>query len=152
MATIALGPMRSAGNEQLSEPKDSIKEAASETFKKGAVLGLASGLLSELGADPTNILGVALADGQNVTTNPRNEVALAKPGALFIANLSGASVTAQTDLGTKYGLVKVGTNWHVDKTDTTNTRVVVRSVDVDAIGDINGRVVFEFLAAQTLFT
>ena len=151
MATIALGPMRPVGNEQLSEPKDSVKEGASETFKKGAVVGLTAGLLVELSTDPTNILGVSLADGKNVATNPRNEVALAKPGALFIANLSGSSITAQSDLGVKYGLVKTGTNWHVDKTETDNVRVVIRSVDPDAIGDTNGRVIFEFLATHTVF-
>lgn len=151
MATIALGPMVPAGNEQLSEPKDSVKEGASETFKKGAVVGLTAGLLVELGADPTGILGLSLADANNVSTNPRNEVALAKPGALFRANLSGSSITAQSDVGVKYGLVKISNNWHVDKTETDNVRVVVRSVDVDAIGDTNGRVVFEFLGSHTVF-
>lgn len=123
-------------------------EAATQTWKKGAVLTLdASGRVVEAGADPARILGVACADGQNLATAGLKDalVWIADGNTMFVGNLSGTSVTELVDVGRGYGVVKVGTIWEVDKTDLANRRVIVTELDNrDPVGSINGRVRFMF--------
>lgn len=106
---------------------------AGQTFITGALVVLGSGTVSECGADPTNILGIALAPasvgldakgsiygGTNIPVfvlTPQDEVFMA----------SATTPVFATHVGTLYGIEKT-TNWRVDTTDTTNTRVTVTSV------------------------
>lgn len=148
MATIPLGPIEPFNRLSGQFASRRYPEKALQTFKKGAVVILdAGGFVTEGAADPTNIWGVAAEDAHNKAADGDAdlEVWMPYPGMLFVGNFSGASVTARSDQGKAYGLVKTGDNWHVDKTDVVATRVVVEDLDRrDTVGDINGRVVFGF--------
>lgn len=158
MATIPLRPLEVIGSISGNSPqKLSFQEAASQTFKKGAVVALnSSGLLIEASDNPTNVVGVAEQDGHNYTatsTTNRCEVTIANTDTIFMGNLSGSSVTALLDIGKGYSIAKTGNNWHVVKTDLTNRRVRVIQLDPrDAVGDTNGRVWFQFHAAASYLT
>lgn len=151
MATIALRAFEIAKTIHGNSPWEmAYPEAASQTWKKGAVLTLnSSGYVVEAGADPARILGVACADGQNLATAGLKNclVWVADAETMWVGNLSGSSVTELVDVGRGYGLVKVGNNWHVDKTDLANRRVIVVELDDrDNVGDTNGRVRFMFFS------
>lgn len=116
----------------LSIPTENFPEAASQTFKKGALVYLSAGYLNECGADPTLIMGIASADGQDGTNagDESQPVFLAHPGTLFLGNLdngSSSAASAATDRGKMYGVAKHSSSgkWYVDSTDTTNKRVVI---------------------------
>ena len=145
----------------LPYPRQEVPETASVTFKRGAPVVCTSGFLAECGADPALILGIASKDGQNGGSNglKKQVVYIAHPDVLFKGNLDdsgaiGTGVTAATDRFLTYGIAKraSGGLWYVDKADTTNKRVRIWDFwDEDAIGDIGGRVIFQFVgAASTL--
>jgi hypothetical protein len=127
------------------------KEEASQTFKKGAILvqdATAKDECEEAGSDPTaRILGVSMDDASG-TADTKILVSLAEPGAEFVGHVQDGGTLAASNLGTNYGLVYDATNtiWRVDLSDTSNVNVVVTGF-VDEIGDVNGRVRFQFLAA-----
>lgn len=127
-----------------------LPEAASQTFKLGAILGVNSaGHITEAATDEVRIMGVAAEDGHNdsVAGNSRVKFWVADDETIFIANVSGTSVTHLTDVGRSFGIVKEGNNWHIDKTDTTNRRVIIVDYDRrDTLGDTNGRLHFMFLS------
>jgi hypothetical protein len=147
MATIAKGPIELYNRESGRWVIRRYKVDAAATFKRGGVLVLdADGELTEGGADPTNIVGIAEAAAADKDADGKIPVAIPLDGAYFVVNIGGTGVTAQTDLLKGYGIVKEGDNWHVDKTDTTNKRVVIEDFDRrDAMGDTNGRVVCSFV-------
>lgn len=144
----------------MSIPRESFPEAASQTFKKGALVYLNAGYLTACGADPALIMGIATEDAHNTTAGLYNIVVeLAHPDTLFLANLDtqaseGAGTTAATDRGAMYGVKSLAASpyqWYVDKTETTNKRVVVWDIWTAvqdgvpmAVGDTIGWVVFAF--------
>jgi hypothetical protein len=154
----AIRPVRSLTG--LPYPRQAVPEAATQTFKLGALVVCTSGFLVECGADPALILGVASRAGQNGASAglKENVVYLAHPDTLFVGNLDtsaseGAGVTAATDRFLTYGVAKrTSSHWYVDKTDTTNKRVRIFDFwNEDAVGDVMGRVLFKFAgAASTL--
>lgn len=102
---------------------------AAQTFIAGALVLLTAGKVSECGADPTAILGIALAPAS---------VGLATVGSIFGGSnipvfvlttqdtiFMGSSTTPVfgTHVGTAYGLVK-STNWLVDISETGTTSVI----------------------------
>lgn len=129
----------------------SFKEEASQTFKLGAVVvqdATNKDEVEESGSDATaRILGVALEDASG-TADTKILVGLAEPGAEFVAHIEDAATLVVGNLGTDYGLVYDSSNtiWRVDTSDTSNKSVTVTGF-VDAVGDVNGRVSFQFLAA-----
>jgi hypothetical protein len=142
----------------LSVAQENVPEAATQTFKQGAVVQLVAGYMQECGADPTLILGIASGPGQSgATAGAKNQsVYLAHPLNLFMGNIddgSGTGVTAATDRGKMYGIAKHSSTgkWYVDNTDTTNKRVVIwdfwdgaQDGIAAAIGDTLGYVFFQF--------
>jgi len=134
-------------------PRDAWPEGASETYLKGAVLvSDGSGRAQEGGASPTAILGVAIADGENNSTEGAAEADFitAGPGIRFEASIDdngdlGNGASALTDLGLEYGVTQDSDGvWYVDKGVTgANARAKVRKL-VDAAGTTNGRVEIEF--------
>jgi hypothetical protein len=130
---------------------ESFKEEASQTYKLGAVLvqdATDKDEVEEAGADPTaRIVGIALSDASG-TADTAQLVALAEPGVEFVARVEDGASISGANIGTNYGLVKDSTNniWRVDTSDTTNVNVTVTGL-VDADGDVNGRVRFQFLAS-----
>jgi len=151
MATISVGkksyirPYR--GPVRIKE----FKEEASQTFKLGAVViqdSSAKDEVEEAGTDPTaRILGVA-AQAASGTADTKIPVWLAEPGVTFIGHIESGASLAAGNIGTNYGLVYDATNeiWRVDTSETSNVNVTVIGF-VDAVGDVNGRVEFQFLAA-----
>lgn len=130
-----------------------------QTFKHGAVLILASNLLSEAGATPTTgIVGIAL---QAAFTNPGNQLPFTsslasgspiggRPNDISVAvndkvqQFSGRMVNgatdpvtpAVTDIGTSYGVAKDSNGiWYVNQADTTN--LCVKIVDIEPLGGTN---------------
>lgn len=143
MATISKAAMRPyrAGQRLVR----GFKEAASETFKYGDVLQPVTTGANRVGiadTDETTILGVAAEDASG-TTDTDISVWLAKSQDEWIGNLDGTLAAA--NLGTDYGIKKDSAGvWTVDDADTTNTRVRVVKL-YDAVGDVNGRVIFKWL-------
>lgn len=125
-------------------------EAAGQSFKVGQLVGIAAGQAVAGATDPTagTLLGLAAEAATGVTGNMVG-IWMADQNAEFIAHLQDTGAIAAADLGTLYGVVvdaAKGNILRVDKSDTTNTRVVVTRL-VDAVGDVNGRVEFRFLSA-----
>jgi len=128
-------------------------EGASQTFKKGYMLKFGADAGAEnrvivVGADPTLVIGVAAQDASGVTDAPV-PVWLAEPGVEFIGVVQNTGALDQTQLGAAgYGMVADGSNLihRVDLSETT-TKVVHITELIDADGDVNGRVAFQFLAA-----
>lgn len=127
---IAFTPVKSLTG--LSIAEEAFKEAATQTFEKGALVFLSAGYLQECGADPALIMGVASREGQNGATAGlyKNPVYLAHPSTLFLGNLdngSGSTTSAATDVGKMYGVAKHSSSgkWYIDSTEVTNKRVII---------------------------
>lgn len=170
MATVkAFNSIKVAGKAHASTASTAIpkfKEAASQTFKAGAPVKVVSGLITECiapaaGSDAEVIVGIALQDGQNVTTKPLTTVAPCCPcgDAVFEGILGNTAddlyaLTADDgDVGKAAALAKDATNlgWYVNATTAAldasaiaNARVRVVGYK-DPAGTVNGRVYFVFL-------
>jgi len=155
MASIPLRPLEVVGSVSGNSPfKIEYREAASQTFTKGAVVRFdASGMVVEAGDNAADIVGVAEQDGHNYTAGEvtadlvnRCVVTIANNDTIFSGNLSSSSTTALTDVGFAYGIAKTSSNWHVVKS-VSNRRCRIMKLDPrDAVGDTNGRVHFQFLS------
>jgi hypothetical protein len=153
MATIGVGTNSHMRPRDMS--KVQIKyypEAASQSFKAGHLVILSSGKVTKAASDPAanTILGIAAQAATGTTDSPIG-VYVADVTSEYIAHVEASAVTAVTDIGVGYGIVLDGTYdvFRVDKSDTTNKKVVITEI-LDAVGDTNGRVVFHFQAAALL--
>lgn len=143
---------------------------AAQTFAKGAVLVFSSGTVSEGGANPTDIVGVAMGaassgPGYDAANSPspitwrEDLISVAKAEAdrnIFVSPMCNNTLTstkispAATDVGVQYGIVKQTSGasagqWWVDKNLTTsNARVEIVKVDIG-----NQLVHFKFLVEHT---
>lgn len=149
-----------------------LPEAASQTFKMGAVVKLNSSGQVIAGTfdgstDDTQILGVAAEDANNIASPLFSDligVYIANDDTVFIGSLFTNQTTAWTDLGATYGIrtVAVGsqTIYTIDKTKvggaTDKRRVIVLDLDsrsglpaIGGVGDVHGQVHFQFLDVYT---
>lgn len=131
-------------------------EVNSSTFLRGAVLiDSGSGTLQEAGANPADIVGVAILAGQNGTSKT-TKFNPAIRGVVFEGQIdqdAGDLALLQTHLWGKYGITKEATSgyWYVDVDKTgANARVVVVGFK-SAVGDTKARVYFVFLSNNTIF-
>lgn len=136
-------------------------EAANQTFKAGAILTLdaAGRVIEATSPNPVRILGVAEADANNLAASSTNlsRVLLANDDTVFRANVKATQVTAQSDLGQVYGLFQDATPdiWVIDKTAVgANGRCIIVGFwpGPDAIGDIQGRLLFLFSTKYAIMT
>jgi hypothetical protein len=136
-----------------STPSLTFLEAASQTYVKGSPLIASSGLAAITGAvaNPVDIIGISESAATGTTNDPVrvNPISadIVYEGILGKADLSDR-VTAQTDIGTAYGINRDATNlgFFVDVDNTTPAEVKVRVIGFkDAVGTTNGRVYFTFL-------
>lgn len=112
----------------------------------GSLVFVSSNELELCGSDPSDILGVALEffqghagygmpNSPSQVTGRTNQVAVAIASQSQIFTMPCSSAPAATDIGVRYGVAIVNDGswdyWVVDKTDTTNERVVVVDVDID---------------------
>lgn len=128
-------------------------EAASQSFKAGQFVYLASGKVTVCADDATTILGMAMQDATGVTDSDIL-VALAVPENTFEANVyhgtPASAVTAITQVGVNYALQVDSNKCYVDIEDTSHDAFVVRAISrKDAVGDQYGRVIFQVLAAAS---
>lgn len=127
-------------------------EGASQTFKPGHVVVLAAGSLVKGASDPAanTVVGVA-AEAASGVTGRKIGVYMADESAEFQGRVQDTGALALANVGTQYGIVfDAGRDiFRVDLTDTTAKVVTVTEL-IDAVGDVNGKVVFKFLnAART---
>lgn len=155
MATIALQSVSPVSTVSGNSPETKCyPEAASQTFKKGEPVYLSSGYVTACSTDPSSILGFAAADGSNTTAGAvETPVWIANEDTYFAANVyhtsAPSAITAIAELATSYGIVEVSDKWHIDLSDTSNTRVQVKFLDErDTVGDTYGRVWFKVLLAN----
>jgi hypothetical protein len=127
-------------------------EAASQTFLLGELVYLVAGKVTECGANPNEILGVALTAASG-TTDTDIAVGLATADTVFVGNINGTGVTAVAQVGARLGVTLASNKWHVDSTKTgTTARVIVVGLDTrDAVGDTAGRVHFVVLGNHRQF-
>lgn len=159
MATLSVSsgnyvkPYRMTDNKILT----SAPEGASQTFPLGGLVKFSStaGHENEIitcGSDPASVVGVA-AGAASGTQGTEISYWIPTPDAEFIANVVDGQTTDYTDVGVAYGVALDNTYniWRVDKTDTTNTVVVVTALVKDPVsGDsenVNGQVAFQFKAS-----
>lgn len=132
----------------------SIEEGSAQTYKYGALLVLSGGQAVKGASDPAanTILGIASEDATGVQASKVGYYA-ATEDAEFLGTVQDTGTLALALIGTQVGLVYDATNdiFRVDLSDTTNKRVTITRL-YDAVGDVNGRVVFKFMnAARTPF-
>jgi hypothetical protein len=126
-----------------------VAYANGQTFTKGALLKLnADGTVSECGADPALIYGVALeAAGSRPGFSAANNPLLVQ-GGMQVVSVAVADRTtvfscrgvnggtdpvtpAQTNIGEDYGCLKVGTDWALDLAEVTTKQWRIVDIDVD---------------------
>jgi hypothetical protein len=118
-------------------------EAASQSFKKGQFVYLASGKLTACAADPTWIAGMAEADASG-TTDTAIPITLAKRGQQFTVHSNGT--TAVTQVGAHYALAVTSNICYVNVSDVSDTCFIVDDIaSDDAVGDTYGRLIVEVL-------
>ena len=127
-------------------------EEASQTYKAGALLAIdgSSKELEETSASATGmIVGVAAKDATGTTgaAVPYMEANEETLFAMTLRNGSAAIALAASHLKVKYGVIKSGTDWVVDISNTTANQTKVVVVEpIDDIGDTNARVAVRFLS------
>lgn len=105
-------------------------------------------LMKRCGADPALIAGIcegASETWKTLTPNGKVPLRLLKPNALV--RMCSATTPAETHVGVLYGIARLASgNWAVDIGDTSNTRVIVKRVDI-----ANGVFYVNFVAANLQF-
>ena len=131
-----------------------FQEGAAQTYKYGHLVILSSGQLVKGGTDPAanTVVGVASEDATG-TQATLVGVYAATEDAEFLGTVQDTGTLSLALVGTQVGLVYDATNdiFRVDLSDSVNKRVTITRL-YDAVGDVNGRVVFKFMnAARTPF-
>lgn len=123
----------------------------SQTWTRGAVLVNSSNRLSEGGANPTDIVGIATHGVTSATEDDLAQYVPALPGLEFLGNIDDSSdlgngAIAVTDRYARYGITEdTNGTWYVDKNKSTDALARVTVTDfVDAVGETQGRVKFVF--------
>lgn len=154
MATITLQRAQAVKTISGNSPQVMMyPEAASQSFKKGELVYLVGGKVTEVGDDPTIILGMAAQDASG-TTDTSIAVYLANEDTIFefnkVSNAGGsgtggtAAATAVSDVGKTFNIYR----------DTTNNithaglyafggaeRLMCLDLsEKDAVGDTGGRI------------
>jgi hypothetical protein len=135
-------------------------EAASQSYKIGAPLVNSSGSLVEASANPTAIIGVALAAATGVTAADIPFMPAVQDSAYFLISIdkasgqAGASAKlAQTNVYATYGITKDSTTgfWYldVDKSGSNQKVMVMGFPTSNGVGVINGQCYVMFLRAST---
>lgn len=129
----------------------SMRVTAAQTFKKGAlVIDVAAGTISECGADPTAILGIAMEDAFSkpgntgmvnaptiVTGGQANEcsILICDRSAIYSCRaVNGGTdpvMPTQTMIGETYGCAKSGVDWYLDIAEVTVMQWKIVDIDID---------------------
>ena len=157
MATVTVQRARVARTISGNSPQVlTLPEAASQTFKKGEFVYLSGGYVTEIGANPALILGMADEDGHNGATAGLYNVAvvIANMDTIFEihkTNSSGvAVVTAVTDVGKEFAIYRDTTNSWATAYDGggANSRLIcLDHSNFDTVGDTGGRLLVQVLGS-----
>lgn len=151
MATISLQAAKVFGTISGNAPEVRVyPEAASQSFKAGQFVYLASGKVTVCGDDTTSILGMAVGDASTVTDTDC-AVYIANFDTIFEMNVyhssAGSAVTAITDVGGKKGLEVDSNKCYYALEEATALAFQVRFLSPrDAVGDTYGRVCVQVLS------
>jgi hypothetical protein len=159
MATYSMQPAKVARRPVEQQELSYYPVASGASFAEGAFVVLGSdGTISECGANPAAILGLASAPSTKQLSSPFfvpdkvSPVEIIREGTILEMTMSGS--WAGNEIGSVYGIAKDATTgyWYVNRSDTTNTRVRVIKLVEDirtkyAVGDTNVRVYAEVLPA-----
>lgn len=146
-----MGRSFNTGRFPIGEAPDvlSVGYTTGQTFKRLALVKLdAAGTVSECGADPAKVYGVALQGagtgygydmGNNITQiqGAQQEVSVAVANRATVFSCRGVNggtdpvTPLQTHIGESYGVAKVGDDWVMDLAETVALVVVVVDIDVD---------------------
>ena len=153
MSTITLSRARVARTISGNSPQVmTFPEAAAQTFKKGEFVYLVDGKVTEVGDDPTIILGMADQDASG-TTDTAIAVVIANEDNIFslhkVSETGGSggagtgAATAVTDAGKRAAIYRDTLNnmTHVglDATGTNERLTILNISGFDTVGDIGGR-------------
>lgn len=156
----------------VAAPLIQIPEAATQTFKKGALIAInAAGFAVEAATpNPVNIVGVAVNPGQNLTSAgvpnsaaPGNvtgncAVIPAIPHVQIEANLDQSTALGYAllaaDMYAQYGWVKDATTgiWYIDKAAVGGAARVTIVGFKDAVGKAAARVYAVFKSTATIYS
>lgn len=109
---------------------------AGATFVAQELVAWTSPDIAGCGADPANILGLALAPASAKTlyyeniSGLGNKVPVAILNSDTVVGMASATTPAQANLYVAYGVEKTGNNWRVDTTDVVNTRLIIVGIDI----------------------
>jgi len=124
-------------------------EAATQSWKAGALLVASSGKLAEASDAPTTgLLGIALKDATGTTNTAHDFIPITDDLTVEVTledATDGDHVLAQTNLFTKYSMTQDASTgiWYADEHETSSTCVYVVSL-VSPVGDTRGRVRVRF--------
>ena len=171
MANLALQPMRLSYQEGLysSAVNNSTPEALTQTFFDGAPVVVSAGTVTECGANPVRIDGVAIgnalnlaaAAGNHMFTLPNDDIIYEVSIDQASSQASATAVLAATLIGTTIGITKdtIGSSpagtalyWYVDvDKKAANQRMLIIGFPVfSPAGTVNGRVYCKFLSANVI--
>lgn len=136
------------GSGGLGSRTDSTALAAGQASSLGPGVGGSLGM--GVGPSYVNVGNVRTLQGGGVTKG-LIQVYLAGNDNLFVGRVLTTQAISNDQIGAQYGLELDATNliWRVDTTDTSNKVVQIMGL-FDNDGDINGRLIFKFLAAANL--
>ncbi len=128
----------------------SMVVTAAQTFKKGAlVIDVSAGTISECGADPSAVLGVAMEAAFTKPGNSMNfspsyitggaptecSIAIADRRTVFsMRGVNGGTdpvTPTQTMVGESYGVAKSGDDWYLDIAETSAKVFKIVDIDID---------------------
>ena len=105
--------------------------ATGQTFVRGNLVVLdGSGDITECGADPAEITGMAAEPAADVIEPGYVMVYVATDSSYYALEPSAGTIT-EAAIGEDYGVVLVSSVWLIDLTDTSAVRVLVVGVDIN---------------------
>lgn len=157
MATVIVSRARVARTISGNSPQVlTLPEAASAQFKKGEMVYLAGGYVTECGANPALILGMADEDGHNSTVGAYNvAVVIANMDTIFEIHKTDSSgsgaATAVTDVGKELAMYRdTSNNWVTayDGEGANSRFICLDHSNFDTVGDTGGRLLIQVLGAN----
>jgi hypothetical protein len=153
MATVTLTRAVLAKTESGNEPLViNYPEAAGQTFVKGEFVYLSGGYVTEIGDNPTAILGMAMDDAHNSTAGAyKVGVAVFSDNTILEMNKVNASGTAQataySDVGAVFGIYRDNTNnfVHAIASPAYPRLICIGLSGSDQVGDIGGRLLLRVM-------
>lgn len=150
---FSLNPKWVSGEGGTCEVVSHFYEADSMSFKKGELVYLSSGAVTNCADDAVVIAGQALADATNVTSgNIIIPIRVIKPGDVWMIRCYDTSDAAEITcdnltIGSAYGLEVTSNVWRLDNDETTADAVTPIRLHYDVNGDADEWIYVRFMPA-----